>query len=248
MSQPTILVVDDEPNIRSAVRVCLEGAGYEIQQAGNGAEALEYLCHNRPDLMILDLAMPVMDGMTVLAEMHSQWEKYPTRVIVATAHGSIKTAIQAIRLGASDFLEKPFLPEDLRLSVASVLQAAPPHSKPQDEEPAEGYSDVLEKVRQALRARKFEEAERELMKAGTITAEDPEFLNLAGILHESHGRIASARKFYERSAARDRSYRPAQENLRRLGDLRRYGKTRRTVAFGIDIFTDSTSRLDDDTE
>jgi FixJ family two-component response regulator len=145
----------------------------------------------------------------------------------------VKTAIQAIRLGASDFLEKPFIPEDLRLSVASVLGETPVNRGSGGED----YAQVLEHVRQALRAGRFREAERALMKAGTITDDDPAFLNLAGVLHESHGRADSARKFYERSMARDRQYQPAQENLLRLADLRRYGTTQRTIAFGDDDIT-----------
>jgi DNA-binding response OmpR family regulator len=228
MSSPTILVVDDEANIRTSVRLCLEGAGYVVWQASNGSEAMEQITRNPPDLMLLDLAMPIMDGMTVLAEMRSLWARYPTRVVVVTAHGSVKTAIQAIRLGASDFLEKPFIPEDLRLSVASVLRETPVDRSPC----GEGYTEVLEHVRQALQSRRFREAERELMKAGMITGDDPAFLNLAGVLHESHGRVEAAKKFYERAVARDRQYQPAQENLQRLSDLRRTGKTRRSIAFG----------------
>lgn len=238
MSSPKILVVDDEANIRTSVRLCLEGDGYVVQQAGNGSEALQQIVRDPPDLMLLDLAMPVMDGMTVLAEMRNLWARYPTRVVVVTAHGSVKTAIQAIRLGASDFLEKPFIPEDLRLSVASVLREAPVDRG----SCGEGYAQVLEHVRQALRARRFQEAEHGLMKAGTIAADDPVFLNLAGVLHESHGRVESARRFYERAAAGDRKYQPAQENLRRLGELRRLGKTNRKVAFGDDDVT----RLEDE--
>jgi DNA-binding response OmpR family regulator len=241
MSCPTVLVVDDEANIRMSVAMCLEGAGYAVRQASNGSEALEAIAHDPPDLLLLDLAMPVMDGMTVLAEMHSLWSRYPTRVIVATAHGSVKTAIQALRLGASDFLEKPFLPEDLRLSVASVLR----ESAPASHEPEEDYAQVLEHVRQALRGRRFREAERELMKAGTITNEDAAFLNLAGILHESHGRVDSARKFYERAIARGQ-YEPAQLNLARLDELRRTGKTKHPVDFGGHECSDPVSNLIDE--
>jgi DNA-binding response OmpR family regulator len=146
---------------------------------------------------------------------------------VVTAHGSVKTAINAIRLGASDFLEKPFVPEDLRSSVASVLRGSSPRH-----DTSEGYAEVLEHVRQELRARRFEAAERELMKAGTITGEDSSFLNLAGVLHESHGRIESARKFYQRAVDRDNRCRSALENLARLDELRRTGRTKRPVAFG----------------
>jgi DNA-binding response OmpR family regulator len=228
MRQTRILVVDDDNNIRNSIRLCLEAEGYEIAQAMNGADALEQIHRDAPDAVLLDLAMAGMDGMTVLAELRTLWPKCPTRVIVITAHGSVKTAIEAMRLGASDFLEKPFLPDHLRRSVSSVLQDRPPRVGTEQDE----YERTLQHVRDALRAHAFAVAERELMKAGTITGEDPAFLNLAGIMHEAHGRVDSACRFYERSAARDSRYRPAQENLRRLGELRRFGKTARQVAFG----------------
>jgi DNA-binding response OmpR family regulator len=241
MTLSKILVVDDDQNIRNSVRLCLEAEGYSIGQAVNGADALEQIHRNYPDLVLLDLAMPGIDGMTVLAELRTLWAKHPTRVIVITAHGSVKTAIEAMRLGASDFLEKPFVPENLRRSVASVLHDSPPHLDGRDGD----YAHTLQHVREALRSHEFAMAERQLMKAGTITADDPAFLNLAGVLHECHGRVDSARKFYERSAARDRKYRPASENLRRLGELRRWGKTSRKVAFGDDDVGDEDETLID---
>ena len=127
MTPSTILVVDDEESIRRSLRMCLELEGYCVWEAVNGACALEQIHHDKPDLVLLDLAMPQMDGMTVLAELQNLWPWYPTRVIVITAHGSVKTAIEVIRLGASDFLEKPFVPENVRRSAASVLQDAPSH-------------------------------------------------------------------------------------------------------------------------
>lgn len=234
MSAPTILIVDDESKIRTSVRLCLEEAGYVVRQASNGGDALEQIAKEPPDLMLLDLAMPVIDGMTVLAEMHSQWAHYPTRVIVITAHGSVKTAIQAIRLGASDFLEKPFSPEDLRRSIASVLK----EDRPNFRALGEGYVELLERVRQALCARRFELAERELMRAGTISDSDVAYLNLAGVIQEAHGRLESARHFYSRAAARDSAYRPAQQNLRRLSEVERTGETSLAVALGGDITDD----------
>ena len=127
MAAAVILVVDDDANIRLNVRYALEAAGYIVCEASNGAEAMQRIMHDAPDLMLLDLAMPAMDGMKVLAQMRSLWDQYPTRVIVASAHGTMKTAVQAMQLGASDFLEKPFTPEDLRLSIAAVLQERDAH-------------------------------------------------------------------------------------------------------------------------
>jgi DNA-binding response OmpR family regulator len=235
-----ILIVDDDANIRTSVRLCLEAAGYLVEQAVNGGDALEKIHASAPDLVLLDLAMPVMDGMTVLAEIRALLSHEAPRAIVMTAHGSVRTAIGAIRLGASDFIEKPFTPDELRLSIASVLHdELPAHLLA----PSAGYGEVLQRVREALRAGKFREAEAGLMSAGHIADNDPAFLNLAGVLHESHGRVESARKFYEKSAMSNRSYQPAQENLRRLADIRYHGKSVRAVEFGDDVVSGSMPSL-----
>jgi DNA-binding response OmpR family regulator len=229
MPSARILIVDDDSSIRTSVRLCLEAAGYGVEQATQGADALEFIHRVGPDLVLLDLAMPVMDGMTVLAEIKTLFPQKAPRIVVMTAHGSVKTAIQAVRLGASDFLEKPFSPEELRQSVRSVLnneQLAGVVA------PRGGYCDVLQQVRAALKAGKFREAEKNLMTAGPITDEDPAFLNLAGVLHESHGRLESTTKFYEKAVGSRRGYPPAQENLQRLREIRRFGKSQRLVAFG----------------
>jgi DNA-binding response OmpR family regulator len=239
MQSPKILIVDDDHNIRTTVRLFLEQEGYAIDQALNGSQALEMIHSDRPDLVLLDLAMPVMDGMTLLAEIRSLLPEQRICVIVMTAHGSVKTALDALRLGASDFLQKPLTPEDLRQSIASVLHETPPHLQL----PGRSYGEVLQAVRRALRAGEFAAAEAGLMKAGTITDDDPAFLNLAGILHESHGRVKSARHFYEKAAALNRRYRPAQENLRRLCELRRRGASKRIVAFGDDDVLDESDEL-----
>jgi CheY-like chemotaxis protein len=229
MQPAHILIVDDDASIRTSVRLCMEAAGYVVEQAAHGADALEFIHRVPPELVLLDLTMPVMDGMTLLAEIRTLFPKRPPRVVVMTAHGSVKTAIEAVRLGASDFLEKPFTPDDLRRSVSSVLHADYLPTLPA---PGGGYGEVLQRVRAALRNGQFREAEKELMTAGLISDDDPDFLNLAGVLHESHGRMESAGKFYQKAAAKNRGYLPAQENLRRLGEIRRYGKTRRPLALG----------------
>jgi DNA-binding response OmpR family regulator len=228
MRQASILIADDEPRIRFMVRSTLSDGQYQIEEAGNGIEVLEAVQKNPPDLIILDLAMPAMDGMTALTELQLVDRQRPIRVIVMTAHGSVQTAIKALRLGASDFIEKPFVPEDLRLSVASVLEDTPHWLM----EAGEGYDQVLQQIRKALRERRFAAAESLLMKAGAIADDDPGFLNLAGVLHESHGRVNSALRFYERAAMKEIGGGPAHDNITRLEELRRMGRSPRAVALG----------------
>jgi DNA-binding response OmpR family regulator len=228
MTQKRILIADDEPNIQMMVQTCLSTEGYEVSAVSDGRAALDAIRRLAPDLLMLDLSMPLMDGISVLAELQDQRAIPSVRVIVMTAHGSVRTAVQAIRLGASDFLEKPFRPEDLRISVASVL----------DEEPAAGgerrenYDDMLGAVRDALRAGKLDAAESLLMRAGTITDMEPGFLNLAGVIHEAHGRRSSAKRFYQKAIASDPTYQPAKQNLTRLQVIERGGISHGPVSLG----------------
>jgi DNA-binding response OmpR family regulator len=210
--EPTrILVVDDERNIRTSVRNCLEAEGYIVREAQDGREALAAVVEWSPDLVLLDLAMPVLDGMATLKELRDRLGHDMPRVVIATAHGSVKAAIEAMRLGADDFVEKPLLPDELRQSVAGVLKNLPSR----DPDLAGGYDGVLNHVREAIRDGNLGAAESLLMMAGTISEDDPSFMNLAGLVHEGRGRIESARRFYERALAVDPGFAPASENLLR---------------------------------
>lgn len=226
MSGKRILVADDEPNIQTMVRLCLTTEGYEVHGVADGRAALDAIRRLAPDLLLLDLSMPVLDGMAVLSALQDLRAIPAVRVVVMTAHGSVRTAVQAIRLGASDFLEKPFRPEDLRISIASVLDEERPAQR------AENYDDVLAEVRAALRAGKLDVAESQLMRAGTIADMDPGFLNLAGVIHEAHGRATSAKRFFQKALAADPSYEPADQNLRRQAELERRGRSTIPLALG----------------
>src|SRR5580698_5949335 len=102
MKPTSILVVDDESNIRLMLRTSLESEGYAVTEAADGREALDEIHRSTPDLVVLDLNMPRLDGMAVLEQMKHDGPR--PRVIVLTAFGSIATAVKATRLGALDFL------------------------------------------------------------------------------------------------------------------------------------------------
>jgi DNA-binding NtrC family response regulator len=217
-----VLVVDDDANIRTAVRICLETDGYTVIHANDGAIGLDRVRRESPDLVLLDLAMPRMDGIALLTAFGREWRLPPCRVIVMTAHGSVRTAVQAIRLGASDYLEKPFTPDDLRLSVASVLNEDHPGD---GSTPTAGatYDAVLAGVRDALAEGHVPTAEGLLNTAAAIADADPVFLNLAAAIHEAHGRTTGARKLYRRAAAAPGGYEPARRNMARLDQAERTG-------------------------
>lgn len=117
-----ILVADDDPTIRKIVRDRLQAHGHELAVARDGREALQRVQEWEPALVILDLRMPHLDGFEVLAELQA----YPHRpeVVVLTAHGSIQAAVEAGRLGARDFLQKPFDTAHLEWVVERTLDGA----------------------------------------------------------------------------------------------------------------------------
>ncbi len=122
MSATHILVVDDEPDIRETVRDILEDEGYAVTNAENGEAARHALRERRPDLMLLDIWMPDLDGISLLKEWDED-EGLPCPVIMMSGHGNVETAVEATRLGAYDFLEKPLSMAKLLITVERALEA-----------------------------------------------------------------------------------------------------------------------------
>ena len=120
MSASHILVVDDEPDIRELVKEILEDEQYVVSVAANGAEARQALIERRPDLILLDVWMPDIDGISLLKEWHEADEQAPP-VVVMSGHGTVETAVEATRLGAYDFLEKPLSMAKLLLTIRHAL-------------------------------------------------------------------------------------------------------------------------------
>ena len=120
-----ILIADDEPRIRLALRTCLEADGHDVLEAADGLEALDAIIHGAPDVMILDLAMPNLDGLRALEALRGVHGQLKPRVIILTAWGSGPAVLRTMGAGASLFLEKPIVPETLRAAIRSVL-AEPP--------------------------------------------------------------------------------------------------------------------------
>jgi DNA-binding NtrC family response regulator len=115
-----ILIVDDEPFNLDLLEQELTDRGYEVERARSGTEALQKSESLRPDLVLLDYMMPGMNGLDVLAELRSGESDLP--VIMMTAHGSIELAVQAMKLGAYDFVVKPFQPDHIVLTVEKALE------------------------------------------------------------------------------------------------------------------------------
>ncbi|MEE2987550.1 MAG: UDP-3-O-acyl-N-acetylglucosamine deacetylase [Nitrospinota bacterium] len=131
MSNERILIVDDEKNIASSLEGILSDEGYQISVAGDGLDALEKIQSDPPDLVLLDIWLPGMDGIEVLKTLKSYHPEI--EVLIMSGHGTIDTAVKATKLGAYDFIEKPFSMDHLTQSVENVLRIQKTLPQNQDE-------------------------------------------------------------------------------------------------------------------
>jgi len=125
MVKTNILVVDDEPDIRRLVREILEDEGYNVVVAKDGARAREVLADTTPNLILLDIWMPDIDGISLLKELQGS-KHFACPVIMMSGHGTVEAAVEATRLGARDFIEKPLSLSKLLSTVENALSASAP--------------------------------------------------------------------------------------------------------------------------
>ncbi|MBD9656655.1 sigma-54-dependent Fis family transcriptional regulator [Pseudomonas sp. PDM12] len=118
--KPSVIFVDDEAPIRDAVKQWLERSGFEVHLCASGRECLERLPGDYPGVVISDLRMPGMDGMALLEQVQTRDAELP--FLLVSAHGDVPQAVEAMRLGAYDFIEKPFTPERLLGSLRRALE------------------------------------------------------------------------------------------------------------------------------
>src|SRR6266550_587972 len=129
-SRARLLIVEDEPRLRGLLRLYLEREGYEVADAGDGQSALEAFEADGADLVILDLMLPKMQGETVLEALR---EKGDVPILITSAKRTDAERIAGLRMGADDYLAKPFNPHELTARVAAILRRVTP-SKPVAEE------------------------------------------------------------------------------------------------------------------
>lgn len=114
-----ILVIDDEPIVRTSCVRSLSPEGYEVKSASSGREGLELLENEPVDLVLLDLKMPDMDGIEVLKIIKNRWPE--TKIIMITGYSTVETAVKTLKLGAFSYLEKPFTPDTLLETVKEAF-------------------------------------------------------------------------------------------------------------------------------
>ncbi|MFO7898510.1 MAG: response regulator [Planctomycetota bacterium] len=208
MDAKPVLIVDDEKNIRLTLSQAVEAMGLDSDTAVNGEEALAKLEEGDFGLMILDLKMPGMSGIDVL---HKVREKRPDiKVIIITAHGTVDTAVEAMKLGAIDFIEKPFTPDEIRNLIKKTLDR-----DSLEAEQADTYEWHVEMARKCISDRQFDAAREHVRQATAADPEQAEAFNLLGALLEMKGERLEAQRQYRIAIDLDPAYEPAKKNLGR---------------------------------
>lgn len=131
-----ILLVDDDQDIRDILRLYLENAGFEVSEGKNGQEALDLIGKEPPDLMVLDIMMPVMDGFQLIRKLGRDRD-FP--IIFLSARTKVEDKILGLNLGGDDYMEKPFDPSELVARVMAVLRRSPSLREEEKSQIKNGY-------------------------------------------------------------------------------------------------------------
>ena len=224
--QKRILIVDDEPNVRLNFRMTLETDGYEVSEAASAEQALELLVEHPFALAILDMRMPGMDGLELLAKLRESGISVP--VMIVTAYGDVPHAVKAMKVGAIDFLQKPIRPVDFRKAVTGIVNRG---GEPLDPL-IKTFSAHIVAAKRCLNLLAFANARIHLAKALELDANSVEALNLAGVLAELLEDYPKAKKYYGQAIRLDKNYEPAQQNMRRLFEVDSFGSSKEPVNLG----------------
>ena len=205
-----ILVADDEANIRKTLSLVLETAGHTVDVAPDGDEALALSRDYHPDIAFVDLHMPKLEGLDVLTQLRVVSPK--TAVVIVTAYGTASNAVEAMKLGAVDFIEKPFDPKAIAVLAEEILF--------RKKMGASGSFDDLMHLAELAREREARlEARAYLKTAMTRAVNRPEPYCQLGELAEQDGDQKQAVQYYYMAVSADRSYGPAVDALKRLGKI-----------------------------
>lgn len=207
-----ILIVDDEPIARQSLTDILKLEGYNVSAAPNGQAAVEYARTNAVDLMIVDLKMPGMDGLEVVQVINQNSPE--TEIILLTAHGSIESAIQALRLRIHDYLLKPASPAQIIASVKKGLSRRVGKSRSGHSASTDG--DGGQEVFNLKDGTVVDLARRQIKHKSKVEHLTPAEGRLLHVLMENAGRVFSHRELVLLVQGYDTTQREAPEILRPL--------------------------------
>lgn len=203
-----ILIVDDEKNIRISLQKCFSNSEYETEVAVDGVEAVEKIKNKEYDLILMDIQMPKKNGLEVLIESRNCG--ISTEVIMMTAFGSVDIAVDVMKLGAVDFISKPFTVKKVKQIVKEAFNKQSEALKVEDDN-----ANYIEKARESIRKRYLEKARMYLKKALVIDTSSAEIQNLLGVIEEKSNNKQLAQKHYRAALSLDATYSPADNNLKR---------------------------------
>jgi len=207
-----VLIIDDEKNIRMTIKSCLDESTYQVDVAVNGEEGYTKLKNETYDLALLDIKMPGISGLELLKKMRDNQIK--TDVVMMTAYGTIERAVEAMKLGAIDFMSKPFTPDEIRKVVETVI-----HRRTLVETKIESFVDVLEFAKACILSKDYAKAEQFLKKAISLNVDSADPHNLLGILSEFKGDVSLAQMHYRAALALDPTHEAANKNLERTAQF-----------------------------
>jgi DNA-binding NtrC family response regulator len=215
-SQVRILVVDDERNIRNNLTMVLEASGYMVDASNDGEDALTKCKTRHYDIAFVDIQMPKMGGLELLRYLHTLRPRMA--VIILTAYGTTGRAVEAMKLGAVDFLEKPFDPKNIQLLCEEIFQR-------QKTGASVSMEDLLRMAELARERKAYIEARVYLKTAMMREVTRPEPYYWLGHISELEGDKRRAIQYYSLALDASVDYQPAHEALKRLG----YVETRATT-------------------
>ena len=183
--QPKVLIVDDEASIRALLSATLRLTGFEVKVASGGREALAAAAEYGPDLVVLDVMMPDLDGFEVAQRLRTSGKPVP--VLFLTARDSVEDRISGLTVGADDYVAKPFSLEEVVLRIRAILR----RSRPELDEPADAgvlrYADL-----------ELDEDAHEVRRAGKLVDLSPTEFNLLRYLLINAGRVVSKAQILDR--------------------------------------------------
>ena len=173
-----LLVVDDEPNIRELLSASLRYAGFEVATAADGQQALELAESFRPDLLVLDVMMPGLDGFGVVRRLRQSGRRTP--VVFLTARDAAEDKVSGLTLGGDDYVTKPFSLDEVIARIRAVLRRTTGAQQAAAEAPRLTFADI-----------ELDEESHEVIKAGTLISLSPTEFKLLRYLMANAGRVLS---------------------------------------------------------
>lgn len=200
-----VLIVDDEKNIRVALSRCLKNEGYNVALAKDGYEALSMIESQDFNLILIDYQMPKKNGIEVLRELREKDIK--TNAIIMTAYGTIDIAVDTMKLGAVDFISKPFELEKIKIIVKKNIYNVIKKDKTLDE--------YIMEAKELIKKGDLENAKKCLKEAILLDTSSAKIQNLLGVVEEKMHNKSLAQKYYRAALSLDATYTPADNNLKR---------------------------------